>query len=342
MSNVTKLFSFLGNFKGYCSLDTEFNTVLKLQNSCDLLKKLYLCTNIDLCSKSSSPFLIKPILIKMKEIKIFITLILLGIIVAFYSKGENKSDYSSSKTENLFEDSKEGPRKTSNNNFDIPLPLQGIPEQIIYKDHYIVSYNKNNKIPNWVAWCLTSEHTRGDVKRPGNAWHEDLNVPTPRATPADYKGSGWTRGHMCPAGDNKWDEKAMYDTFVFSNCCPQNSNLNSGTWNQIEIASRRWAEKYGKLYIVCGPILFRQEHETIGENKVVVPEAFFKVIVCLDKEQEKGIGFICRNTDGNRNKDQYVNSIKQVERITGITFFPHLKSEIANKVKNKANIGDWE
>lgn len=225
---------------------------------------------------------------------------------------------------------------------DIPSPLKGLSEQILYRKAYIVSYNKDSRIPNWVAWHLTSDHSYGEVKRPGNAWHEDLDVPSPRASIADYKDSGWTRGHMCPAGDNKWDGDAMYESFLLTNCCPQNANLNSGTWNQIEISCRRWAEKYGDIYIVCGPILFRQEHERIGENKVVVPEAFFKVIVCLNKGHEKGIGFICRNTDGNRKKDLYVNSIKQVERITGMTFFPHLSATNADKVKNEANINDWE
>jgi len=74
---------------------------------------------------------------------------------------------------------------------------------------------------------------------------------------------------------------------------------------------------------------------------VVVPEAFFKVIVCLTANNAKGIGFICRNTDGNRKKDLYVNSIKQVERVTGITFFPHLPGAVKDKIKNRANIDDW-
>ena len=107
------------------------------------------------------------------------------------------------------------------------------------------------------------------------------------------------------------------------------------------MSCRRWAEKYGVIYIVCGPILFRQEHETIGINKIVVPEAFFKVILCLNGSP-KGIGFICRNTDGGRSKDFYVNSISQVERITGMTFFPHLSADIADKVKNEADINDWD
>ena len=107
------------------------------------------------------------------------------------------------------------------------------------------------------------------------------------------------------------------------------------------MSCRRWAEKYGDIYIVCGPILFRQEHETIGINKIVVPEAFFKVVLCLNGKP-KGIGFICRNTDGGRSKDFYVNSISQVERITGMTFFPNIPQANVESVKSKADLKEWD
>lgn len=229
----------------------------------------------------------------------------------------------------------------SEQRIEIPLPLKDTPEQILYRKGYTVSYNKDTKIPNWVAWHLTAEHTTGPYRRPGSAWHEDDEVSRPRTTIFDYRDCGWTRGHMCPAGDNKWDAGAMYDTFLLTNCCPQNGNLNSGVWNQIEMSCRRWAGKFGDIYIICGPILFRQEHETIGPNKVVVPEAFFKVVLCLNGIP-KGIGFICRNTEVSRGKDFYVNTIRQVERITGMTFFPHLPEDIAASVKDKADLGDWD
>jgi endonuclease G len=223
----------------------------------------------------------------------------------------------------------------------LPSSLDGTPEQILHKQNYGISYNKETKIPNWVAWHLTAEHTDGDVKRPNNAWHEDTLVSPPRATNNDYRNSGFSRGHLCPAGDNKWDKNAMYETFLFTNCCPQNPKLNSGDWNEIEILCRRWAQKFGSVYIVCGPVLFNQEHQTIGENNVVVPEAFFKVVACLDGNP-KGISFICRNREGNRPKDFYINTIHETERITGITFFPNLTEDIANTVKNSANLDDWK
>ncbi len=222
----------------------------------------------------------------------------------------------------------------------LPVSSHSLKEQLLYRKNYVVSYNSETKCPNWVFWKLTREHADGNVKRPDYAFHEDLDVPVPRAELADYKGSGYDRGHMCPAGDNKWNKDAMYESFLMTNMCPQNQNLNSGMWNQIEMQCRYWAKKYGKLYIVCGPIFLKGKHQTIGRNKVMVPDAFFKVIICMDGAA-KGIAFVCRNKEEDRKKDYYVNSIFQVERITGYTFFPNLDEKISNSIKNQANLKEW-
>lgn len=233
----------------------------------------------------------------------------------------------------------QGPQFSKDDSVMLPAPLKNTSERLLKRSAYITSYNANNKIPNWVAWHLTARWLVGNVKRPGNAFHEDTDVPSPRATNTDYRGTGWSRGHMCPAGDNKWNARAMYESFLFTNMCPQNSKLNSGDWNEIESACRRWAKKYGDIYIVTGPILMTRQHGTIGNHKVIVPEAFFKVVICPAKS--KGIGFVCRNAAGNRKKDAYVNSIREVERITHINFFAFLPQKLQDKMENQANINDW-
>lgn len=222
---------------------------------------------------------------------------------------------------------------------EVPEPLKNAKEIILQRKSYVVSYNPDLKIPNWVAWHLTAEHTGGDVKR-FNGYLEDEDVPTPRATQEDYKGNGWSHGHMCPAGDNKWDREAMRETFLLTNICPQDRSLNSGLWNRIEMDCRKWAQKYGVVYIVCGPVLYNREHETIGVNKVVVPEAFFKVILCL-QGTPKAIGFVVKNNAGTKKRDQYVNTVDEVERITGYDFFPALPDDIENEVEAHASIDDW-
>ena len=220
-----------------------------------------------------------------------------------------------------------------------PAPLEGVSELIVKKKAYMASYNKETKIPNWVAWHLTAEHTDGPISR-RNMFYEDEDMPVPRATNEDYRGSGWSRGHMCPAGDNKWDEEAMNQSFSLINVCPQDASLNSGLWNSIEIDCRKWARRFQDIYIVCGPVFYRQKHELIGSNEVYVPEAFFKVVLCLNGEP-KGMGFVVKNSDGTRKRNIYYNSIDQVERITGMDFFPVLPDDIEDEVESKLDMNLW-
>lgn len=221
---------------------------------------------------------------------------------------------------------------------DIPSPLpDSVAEQILYRKAYIVSYNKDRLQPNWVAWHLTAEHVDGNVPRPNLAFHEDKDVPEPKAYHWDYRyeeDKHIDRGHMCPAGDNKWDKEAMYESFLMTNICPQHKALNSGIWNTIEKRCREWAKEYGDVYIVCGPIFMNQEHDSIGEHHIPKPEAFFKVVACLNPNHPWGIGYICRNNEGTRKRDLYTNSISEVERITGLTFFPNIDEAIKAKVKD--------
>ena len=296
---------------------------------------------------------------KLKITIAIFVIIFLGLILLLHVNGKTSDDYAYSEMASLNEDvededSTENSEKvhnesnahvepaTSDSIFDIckPAPLVGVSEQIIKKKNYIASYNKDTKIANWVAWHLTSEHTEGSIGR-GNMFHEDEEVPSPKATVEDYKGSGWSRGHMCPAGDNKWDAEAMYQSFSLINVCPQNASLNSGLWNSLEIDCRNWAKRFHDIYIICGPVFFQQDHEVIGINEIYVPEAFFKVVLCLNGKP-KGLGVIVKNTAGNKKKDIYYNSIDQVERITGMDFFPLLSDDVEDEVESNLDMDMWK
>lgn len=210
---------------------------------------------------------------------------------------------------------------------------------LLVRKAYVASYNKEKKVPNWVGWLLTASHTEGPYKR-NVFFHEDEEVETPRATLTDYRGSGWSRGHICPAGDNKWDEQAMFESFALTNVCPQNANLNQGAWNSIEMKCRMWARKFGEIYVVSGPLYYRGVHETIGENKVAVPEAFFKVVLSMEGEP-KAMGVVVKNTDGNSVRDVRYHSVDEVERITGYDFFSALEDEVEERVEARYDETSW-
>ena len=131
--------------------------------------------------------------------------------------------------------------------YEVPKIIKkGVSSQLLERFSYKTSYNKETRTPNWVGWALTAEHTDGEYARKGHSFIEDLDVPLPRAIPADIRESecGYQRGHMCPAGDNKWSYKAQKDAFLMTNICPQNGNLNQLDWKYLEEACREWAKKY--------------------------------------------------------------------------------------------------
>ena len=235
--------------------------------------------------------------------------------------------------------------------YEVPARLKDRPEQILRREGFTISYNATTKTANWVAWHLTKSHTYGKARRDERAFEEDMSVAAPRATLNDYYNSRYDRGHMCPAGDNKWSDEAMAQSFLLTNVCPQNHGMNKNAWNDLEIQCRSWAREHGAVDIVCGPIFLgvsyqngkmkaSSEQRYIGRNKVWVPDAFFKVVLCRGRSP-KALGFIYENRGGQQTFDDCVRSVDEIERLTGIDFFYLLADDVENRVEAKSKLSDW-
>ncbi len=225
-------------------------------------------------------------------------------------------------------------------NLEIPAKLKDRSEKIMRRSNYTVSYNRNWNLPNWVAWELNKNETKGKNNR-NEEFTSDPELPKAnQVEPWDYSGSGYDRGHMCPAGDNHFDAKAMNESFYMSNICPQNHELNTGKWNDLEIACRRWANRYGEVYIVCGPIIDKRKGKRIGkEHDIIVPEQFFKVILITSTKPARAIGYIFENNGSDRPYKAY--SIDEIEQKTGMDFFPNLPDNIEDIVESRYEVSDW-
>lgn len=234
-------------------------------------------------------------------------------------------------------------RLDTSNDIEIPRLNDTRAEQILSRKGYTCSYNQDTRNANWVAWHLTKEHTDGPWSRKGLPYIEDSEVIGIKQELDDwyYHDLEIDHGHMCPAGDNKWDKDAMIETFLLTNMCPQNSNLNRGIWENLESRCRGWASHYGEIYITTGPIFYSQNYKTIGANKVGVPDAFYKVVLCLTKKP-KALGFIFPNADPEYyNIKDYMYSVDEVESITKIDFFYNLEDSIENIIEASSNLNNW-
>ncbi len=202
--------------------------------------------------------------------------------------------------------------------------------QLIVHTGYTVQYDADFKTPQWVAWSLTAEQAQGTVPREKD-FYPDPDVKGAKAYTKDYSNSGYDRGHMAPAGDMKWSASAMKESFYLSNVCPQNRNLNRGDWKELEELERDWALSHGVVNIAAGPIYYTSTPTRIGNNKVAVPDAFFKVILVDYPDAPKAYGFIFKNEAGSRPLTSYQRSVNEVEEATGMDFFPGLSEKIESQ-----------
>ena len=204
---------------------------------------------------------------------------------------------------------------------------------MLYRTGYTVSYNEYYKNPNWVAWELTREETKGETER-YDKFMPDPDLSEPRVVHKDYTKSGYDRGHMAPAADMKWSKQAMIESFYMSNICPQTGNLNRGDWNDLEELCRDWAEKYGRIYIACGPIFDSKSPKRIGGHKVAVPDRFFKVVLIYNRKNPIAMGFIFRNITHSQDIDKYMVTVDSVENVTGMDFFSKLPDDVENRIES--------
>lgn len=202
-----------------------------------------------------------------------------------------------------------------------------------------VSFNKDNHTPNWVAWELLGTETEGMVPRHNKFW-QDLDLEGCPQT-SDYSRSGYDRGHLCPAADQKWSETAMTDCFSMANIAPQAHELNTGAWKTLENKERLWAQRDSAIVIVAGPIYTDADTQRIGETGVRVPGAFFKVLAAPYLPEPRGIAFVYPNMTAPGNMENYVMTIRDVEKLTGLDFFHLLPDDIEEAMETSASFRDW-
>jgi len=215
--------------------------------------------------------------------------------------------------------------------------------QVVKHTYYTMSYNEEHEQPEWVAYELSAEQFKGKGFKRKDNFRPDPKVKTKSAGLSDYKRSGYDRGHLVPAGDMTFDERAMSETFYMSNMSPQIRNFNGGIWRELEENTRDWAKKFKHLYVVSGPVLTVRPLGEIGRNDVSIPRSYYKVLLDITGPELKGIGFILDNEVSDEHLSNYAVTIDEVESLTGIDFFPNLLSpEEEALLEGNIEIGRWK
>ncbi|MBG7631710.1 MAG: DNA/RNA non-specific endonuclease [Bacteroidetes bacterium] len=226
--------------------------------------------------------------------------------------------------------------KLNTNEYFLPTSTTG---QIVHHEGYSLSYSESHEQAEWVAYELKKSHlSKTNFKRP--YFEIDDAIKTGAANWRNYKKSGYDRGHLCPAGDKRYSQFAHDETFLTSNISPQKHDFNSGIWNTLEQKVRFWAGKYDGVFVVTGGVL-KGHMKTIGDEDVSVPNQFYKVLIDNNSGKTKVIAFLIPHKNSNQPLYEFVVSVDEVEKLTGIDFFPELDNAIEYKLEASNSYKDW-
>lgn len=189
-------------------------------------------------------------------------------------------------------------------------------------DSFAVLHSGESKTPVYTVQKLNRARlAAAKNKERTDKFYEEARLPKAhRATLADYKGSGYDRGHLAPAAEMA-SPNAMAQSFSLANMVPQSSENNRGVWaRRVEAATRHYVQRSaGDVYVFTGPV-FAGPVKSIGPGKVWVPSHLFKLV--YDASTRRAWAYWVENTD-----DAQVTkpiSYKELVQRVGIEFLPDI------------------
>lgn len=207
-----------------------------------------------------------------------------------------------------------------------------------YRKHYTLSYAGEDRLTEWVAYELTRSELIKKVERSGK-FRKDPNLKN-CVTAKDYKGSGYDRGHLAPAGDMTFSEQAMEESFFMSNMAPQVPAFNRGIWKKTEEQIREWVKNEGTLYVVTGS-LWTETSERMAACKIPIPDYFYKTVFDMQTPSKGMITFCIPNKALRGSPFDYVITVDSLEKLTGIDFFSQLPDTIEEALEKEVKKQLW-
>jgi len=212
--------------------------------------------------------------------------------------------------------------------------------------NFSVEWDCDKKSQRWT--CYEMHKGYGGSAGYYGEFMEDPDVPSDARfsdTNAMYRGSGFTRGHICPSADRQYSRAANKQTFYYTNMQPQYYNFNagdnySGFWVKMEAQLRTWTSTsgYDTIYVCKGGTIDKEEQILARiKNELIVPKYFFVALLCKNSQGYKALGFWAKHDNqvrDNVNIADYVVSIHELEELTDIDFFCNLPDDIEAHVEN--------
>ena len=204
------------------------------------------------------------------------------------------------------------------------------PTQPICREAYLVAYDAPVRIPAYVAYTLQPQNALGCFPRT-NAFVADQSIQG-GATPSDYAGTGYDKGHAAPDGDLSWSQQVEYESFLMTNMYPQHGSLNRGIWKLLETSVRGWTVQRNQPYTIYVGALYGAGNDTIAGGKIIVPHGFYKIVINNATKEIAGWAFPHTKPYQNLGNDltKFRLPVAQIQQTAGVKYaFPAGAVELA-------------
>ena len=209
-------------------------------------------------------------------------------------------------------------------------------------DDFAIYYSPSDKKPIYTVERLNGEQLQAPHPRRTNQFYEEARLPAhERALLADYRGSGYDRGHNVPAGDMT-RERGMAQSFSLANMMPQARQNNQGIWaKRVEEPTRMYIKRAeGNVYVFTGSI---GHAGSIGKSRVTIPSHLYKLV--YDPNKKLAWAYWVENTDDAQMSAPI--SYAELVQKTGIDF--HLPIEMSDSTASNSatravprqSVGAW-
>lgn len=213
---------------------------------------------------------------------------------------------------------------------------------------YSLEWDCSKKSQRWTCYEFHNGLPNNNVGRNGS-WTDDPDIPEIyRTHDSDFKGTGFSRGHMCMSNDRQSSIEQNKQTFFISNAHPQYQKHNGGLWQTLENKVTGWGNDTSfrdTLYVVkAGTIDASSQILTTTSTGLLVPKYFYMAVLCVKNHQYKAIAFWTEHQNVSitkANAKDYAISIDELEQRTGLDFFCNLPDDIEKEVEATVNTSAW-
>ncbi|MGI9212384.1 MAG: DNA/RNA non-specific endonuclease [Methylococcaceae bacterium] len=218
---------------------------------------------------------------------------------------------------------------------------------IIRNQAFMLGYSELRGNPLWVTYHLTPPQTDSPHWPRPHRFTQDWRSLT-RIDHEDYQNSGYDRGHLAPnhAISVVYGREAQLETFLMTNISPQKPELNQKLWERLEeVELDRLARNFESVWVTTGPLFDSQVERLKSAYRVEIPDAFYKIYAIPNSDSNKTrlLAFMMPQTvHGNEPLDQYLTTVDEIERQTGLDFFADMEDSVENRLENSVDIQGWQ